>query len=578
MKCLYAAVKVSLVTAILIYNQLGDATCLEEESSLTEEYGSNSEATGQCSISNNSCPTWYVSSANGTCRCGQNHAIISCDKDRYRAAILNCYCMTYDPSLKEVVAGACFFNCEPHKKHQFTKGLYMILPCNLHELDNQMCRPFGRTGRLCGKCLPGYSPLAYSYNMSCVECPDGSKNWWKFILVAFGPLTIFYFLILFFQVNAISSSLHAVIFYCQTMSFAPQLRIFLFMLEEHPQSSNYITTVKILATVYCVWNLDFFRVFFENICLNLGTLPTLALDYIIAIYPLILIIITYFLIGLYDRNFQPLIWIWKPFQKVFMFFRQTRNFKTSLIDAFATFFFLSFNKVMSVSFDLLIPVQVHTAQSSKGTWALYNDGSIDYFSKEHLPYAILALLFLAFFFIIPVAILLFYHSRCFQKLLNCFPLPWYILHTFADSFQGFFKNGIEPGTRDCRWFAGAYFVLRVALYFAYASTFQIMYFSIGAIVLLFFVILLIKVQPYKQDLAYLTNLNTTFLIMIALVYISTTGNCFLDFVGPNFMYFFDGVVALMAIAPLIYLSYIAVRWVLSRRTIARALFKDFEQG
>ena len=44
------------------------------------------------------------------------------------------------------------------------------------------------------------------------------------------------------------------------------------------------------------------------------------------------------------------------------------------------------------------------------------------------------------------------------------------------------------------------------------------------------------------------------------------------------MYFFYAVIALMAIAPLIYLSYIAVRWVLSRRTIARALFKDFEQG
>ena len=581
MKCKCAVSKFSLVVVVLIYNQLGYSALSEEESGLTKEYDCNSGVADQsCSstISNNSCPTWYVSSANGTCRCGKSHGIISCDEDRHSAAVLMCYCVSYYPSLKEVVAGACFFNCGSHKKHQFTKGLHMILPCNIHVLDNQMCRPFKRTGRLCGKCLPGYSPLAYSYNMSCVECPNGSKNWWKFILAAFGPLTIFYFLILFFQVNAISSSLHAVLFYSQTISFAPQVRIILFSLEEHiVQFSNsaFTTTAKILATLYGVWNLDFFLVFLPNICLNIGTLPTMALDYVVAIYPLILIIITYLLIDLYDRNFRPLIWIWKPFQKFFMVFKQNWNFKTSLIDAFATFFFLSFNKVMSISFDILMPVQVYTAHSSKETWAPYNDGSIDYFSKEHLPYAILALLFLVAFFIIPVVTLLFYQCRCFQKLLNCLPLPWYILHTFADSFQGCFKNGTEPGTRDCRWFAGAYFVLRVALYLVYAFTLQIIYFFISSIVLLFFVVLLVNFQPYKRDMAYQTNLNATFLVMIALLYISITGYNFSHLIGPKFTNSFCAMITLMAIAPIICLSYIAVRWALSRRIISRALFKRF---
>ena len=364
-------------------------------------------------------------------------------------------------------------------------------------------------------------------------------------------------------------------FYSQVISCTPQARIVLFALERFI-NHTVIISAKILLTIYGVWNLDFFRAVLPNICLNLGTLPTLALDYVLAIYPLVLVIITYILIGLYDRNFRPIIWIWKPFQKAFMVFKQNWNFKTSLIDAFATFFFLSFSKVMIVSFDLLIPVQVYTTQSSKGKWALYYDGNIDYFSKEHLPYAILALLFLALFGIIPVTTLLFYHSRCFQKLLNYFPLPWYILHTFADSLQGCFKNGTEPGTRDCRWFAGAYFVLRVALYLVYAFTLQTIYASIGAIVLLFFVVLLIKVQPYKQDVAYQTNLNATFLVMIVLLYISITGCIFSELAGPNFTNPFFVVIALMAVAPLIYLSYFAVRWVLSRRTIARVLIQRFQ--
>ena len=577
MKCTYyTALKFSLVIIALIYNQLGAAAWVEEERGLSEEYSSTSKAAGQCSIiSNNSCPTWYVSSVNGSCRCGKCHGIISCDEDRYSAAVLNCYYVSYDPSLNEAVAGACFFNCEPHRKHQFTNGMYMVLPCNIQELDNQTCRPFKRTGRLCGKCLPGYSPLAYSYNMTCVECPNGSKNWWKFILVAFGPLTIFYFLILFFHINAISSSLHAVLIYSLTVASSTHIRITLFALERHFINPTFITTAKILVTLYGVWNLDFFRAFLPNICLNLGTLPTLALDCVVAIYPLVLIIITYFLIDLYDRNFRPLIWIWKPFRKVFMVFKRKWNCKTSLIDAFATFFLLSFNKIMNVSSDLLTPVKVYTAQSSKGAWAPYYDGSIDYFGKQHLPYAVLGLLFLVVFVIIPVVILLFYQSRYFQKLLNCFPLPWYILHTFADSFQGCFKNGTESGTRDCRWFAGAYFVLRVALFLVYAFTLQTIYFSISSIVLLFFIILLVKVQPYKRDMAYQTNLNAMFLVMIVLLYVSIAGYNFSHLVGPHFTNSFYAVIALLAIAPLIYLTYIAVRWVLSRRIIARVLIQRF---
>ena len=122
------SIKFSLVTAILVYNQVGCSALSEEESGLSKEYyDCNSEVAGQpgscnSTIYNNSCPAWYVSSAHGTCECGKRHGIISCDEDRYSAAVLMCYCVSYDPSLKEVVAGACFFNCEPHKKYQFTKG------------------------------------------------------------------------------------------------------------------------------------------------------------------------------------------------------------------------------------------------------------------------------------------------------------------------------------------------------------------------------------------------------------------------------------------------------------------------
>ena len=40
------------------------------------------------------------------------------------------------------------------------------------------------------------------------------------------------------------------------------------------------------------------------------------------------------------------------------------------------------------------------------------------------------------------------------------------MQTSADAFQGHFKDGTEPGTRDCRWFAAVYFLGRIIIIYA----------------------------------------------------------------------------------------------------------------
>ena len=83
---------------------------------------------------------------------------------------------------------------------------------------------------------------------------------------------------------------------------------------------------------------------------------TLALDYLLAFYPLILILFMYFLVEVYDRNFRLFVWLWRPFHRCFVHFRRNWNIRTSLVDAFATFLLLSYVKLLSVSVDLLSPV------------------------------------------------------------------------------------------------------------------------------------------------------------------------------------------------------------------------------
>ena len=218
-------------------------------------------------------------------------------------------------------------------------------------------------------------------------------------------------------------------------------------------------------SLYGIWNLDFFRPFYSDLCLGIGILPTLALDYVIAVYPLLLMIISYLLIVLYDRNYRVVSMLFRPFLALFSLFKKNWDIRTSVIDAFTSFFLLSNVKFLSVSFDLLVPTKIYHLHGDhyNSTLALYYAGDIEYFGKEHLPYWILAIVVSFIFLVLPVAILALYPFGFFQKFLNLFPFRWYILHTFVDSFQGWYKDGTEPGTRDYRYFSIGYIFSFVTL-------------------------------------------------------------------------------------------------------------------
>ena len=145
------------------------------------------------------------------------------------------------------------------------------------------------------------------------------------------------------------------------------------------------------------------------------TVQALALDYAIAIYPLVLIIITYLLVELHDHDFKIIVCFWKPFHKCFTHLRRKWNIKLSLINAFATFLLLSFVKFSSVSFDLLLPTRVFNIHGEQLSIYLFYDGTTKYFGKEHLPYyGILAVAVLLVFNIFPLLLLCLYPCRCFH--------------------------------------------------------------------------------------------------------------------------------------------------------------------
>ena len=491
------------------------------------------------------------------------HEILKCGR-RKTLSVLNSFCATIDEDNQVLEAGHCLYNLN------YVHGLvYNDFPENKSMQSNYLCEDLHRTGTLCGKCQDGYYPLAYSYDMKCVQCPNGKSNWWKFVLAAFLPLTIFYIIILFFKVNVASSSFQGFLFFCQTISLPAFIRV-LIMTNNEVHTKTVHIAIQCLTTFYGIWNLDFFRSMNFGICLGTDTLQTLALDLIIGAYPLLLIVVSYVLIKLYGRNFRPLVIMWKPFHTLISLYN--RDLRTSLIDAFVTAYLLTNVKLQSVSFDLLVPVRVYQLNATgKLTYSirLFYDATEPYFGSRHLPYAIMALVMVMLFAILPVLLLVLYPFRCFQKLLNLFPFRWYILHTFVDSFYGSYKDGTQPGTRDCRWFASLFILSRLCIMLISAYVQDAMYFHFSAMILTLVAILFFSVQPFKENVSHFTTINTFFVLLLAVWYTSVVGAMQSREKEQSLFKLHPVLPIMSAILPLLYISALTLHWLSGQRKFGK---------
>ena len=281
------------------------------------------------------CPIWmYFTRETNECVSGVgHHDMVKCNAKFNETYILDCHHMTFDEKLEEVIAGLSIYGCLNQANPY---DIYHKVPANRSQINEVMCSPFNRGGRLCGACRHGYSPLVYSYQLYCKQCTEAESkyNWAIFIVVAFIPLALFYVFVVLFKFNANSPLLHGFVFFAQIIGAPPHMRI---LIQGSKFGSMATLASKLLATLYGVWNLDYFRAVYPDICLRLTTLQALSLDYIVAIYPLLLILISCVAMRLHSRiPFSTC----KPVERYFLKLRRKSSTKASMIDAFATFLLL----------------------------------------------------------------------------------------------------------------------------------------------------------------------------------------------------------------------------------------------
>ena len=517
----------------------------------------------ECDVSGQ-CPTWFTcKSVEKRCKCQESHTdAILCDNDKLLSAITVCNCVTYDEGSNLTSVGSCFYGCKffdiKHRDVQLLPSSPEIL------LNTSVCTHFHRTGLLCGDCEEGYSPLVHSYNLSCVKCPDGHKNWWKFALAAFPPITLFYFFVAIFKINSTSSRLHGVVLFSQVLSMPIFVRRILLDTSNH---HIILTAVKVLLVFYSHWNLDPLRSVIPEICLNVTTLQALALEYLIAFYPFLLMFLSYLFIELYDRKFRVIVAIWKPFQSLLSIFHRSWDVRTSVIDSFATFFILSYVKTLSVASDILVPTLVFHLGRTKPEYVVYYSPTITYFGYHHLPYAILAIVSLVVVNI-PIVAIILYPCKSFQRILSLFLINWHFLQAFVDSFQGYFKDRTEHGRFDGRWFSAIKLLLYLQFFVLFALTLSDMYLVYAALTILVFSITFINIQRYiyKEVAFYTAWTHSIFLSFHSLLYITIIGKI----LAIRYGYIFYNtamavIVILVGLVPIIYTFYLTCSWFVSKR-------------
>ena len=124
-------------------------------------------------------------------------------------------------------------------------------------------------------------------------------NWPKYLAVSLLLTTVFFLVLLIFRFRATSPRLNGYILICQMVTSPLVVR---HVFHSQWENKQYIGTGgDVLLAYFSIWNLDFFRTLYSPFCLhpNASTLQVLSLDYIIAAYPLALIILTYTLVRLH---------------------------------------------------------------------------------------------------------------------------------------------------------------------------------------------------------------------------------------------------------------------------------------
>ena len=446
------------------------------------------------------------------CVCNKKTQGLSCSNITKQVTLFQFNCATLVSNESDLLAVA---RCPYNKRMNF------VLTNISSNLSEQVCGSYNRKGYLCSDCIEGYGVAFNRYDYGCVPCKEHKKYAWVFfILIELGPITIACILVILFGVRLVSPSMNAFVFFSQVVSIRYFHNYNCWFFGADHINPSLSTPVFFL---YGIWNLDFFRNIIHGVCLHegLNTLQILVINYVMAFYPMLVLMISFICIKLYDRNVRFVRFLWKPFKYCFKVLHCDHSPTTSIIGAFTSLIVLSYTKVMYVSFPLAAVESVHQTWGNGSVTTLLShhyyfhlSASLD--RSSDLIYFILGVASLIIFVALPPIFLILYSFPFIKSRIGRFnPRLQITLGTFADSFLGAFRDGTD-GDRNCRWFGGVYFLFRIVFFVIYVNQLPWMnQYLIQQIVCTLIIALFAIVRPYRID--FYNYLDISFFTLLAIL-------------------------------------------------------------
>ncbi len=422
------------------------------------------------------------------CKCGNNYrGAINCDNKAKMATIVNGVWMgNYSGRYYIALCPGGF--CSKQGKTRFT------IPDNSDDLNDVVCAK-NRRGVICGECKDGYGPSADYPLSDCVICnsTNFAADVSKYFATLYFPLLVFFIVLIFFDIRLTTGPANAFIFYSQAVSTVFGINANGIIPLGQFTRNRTESLVLSYSIPYGFLNLRFIERYFHPICFskNMNSLDIVLLDYGIAFFPIMVIFLTILLLKLKelcDGHWRIASKYWHRLDKV----------HNALLPAFATFLLLSYSRVNSISTTLmsttpLIDENGSDVYPSRLSHAAQYSTQDKHYYKYFVPGAFI---FSTFIVVIPL-LLLDFPLRFIETIISRSPrlakfYPSVKIYILVDTFQGCYR-------KNARFFAGLYFLLRLAVNVAhvYFDTWLGQY-IFQQILMTAFIVLIALVKPYKR--------------------------------------------------------------------------------
>ena len=176
-------------------------------------------------------------------------------------------------------------------------------------------------------------------------------------------------------------------------------------------------------------------------------------------YPFILLMFKIRLLTVHAKNFKPVVIPWRLCSRMFVQSYKSWDPRSSMIQAFASLFFLSYAKFTYLIWEGFMLARKRGIKGMVITLILFTDPNVPYYSTKHLLLMTLSVSVAIFLFLPPFIILLVYPTSLYRNISERISSGWRIrIKTYVDTFNGCMKDGTE-GTRDYRSLSGLVILL-----------------------------------------------------------------------------------------------------------------------